>query len=160
MEKNWFVEKNPKLWMTRANSNLELARAEPDSDKICYEDRCYLCSRGVECSIKALMALKLGKYKRGHNLDDLITELEKNGISIPFDIKDAALREYSYDKTIMFPFKLPISFSAKTSLTKNTLKTRYPDDYPPIAKNGFVKALNKAELIVSWVNQQFENMNE
>lgn len=159
MKITWVFEKNANEWMARSISNLELAKAVPDSEKICYEDRCYLCSRSVEYSIKTLMILKLGKYKQGHKLDDLINESEKNGITIPEDIKDAALLDYSYEKQF-FPFKFPFSFNAKSSLTKNTLETRYPDDYPPITKNGYVRALNKAEMVVTWVNQQYENQNK
>lgn len=158
--KKWVDEINPNEWIARANSNLELTKIAPDSEKIHYEDRCYLCSRSVEYSIKTLMILKLGKYKRVHDLGDLIKELEINGISIPVEIKDAALLDYSYEKPLVYPFKYPFSFGAKTSLTKNTLETRYPDDYPPITKKGYEKALNKAEMVLTWVNKQFENKNK
>ena len=156
MRKGWVVEKNANKWMARAISNLELAKAL-GSEKIRYEDRCYLCSRSVEYSIKTLMILKLGKYKRGHNLDDLINESEKNGITIPNDIKTAALQDYLYEKAF-FPFRIPWSLSARSSLTENTTKTRYPADYPPITKKGYEQALIKAEMIVSWVNRQFDSV--
>ncbi|MFA6332133.1 MAG: HEPN domain-containing protein [Methanoregula sp.] len=152
----WISENNAEEWMARSISNLELVKSAPDSEKIRYEDRCYLCSRSVEYSLKTVMILKLGKYKHGHVLGDLIDELEKNGIAIPDEIKNAVLQEYTYDKRL-FPFKFPFSFGAKTSLTENTLKTRYPDNYPPITKKGYENALNKADVVVTWVNQQFQD---
>ena len=145
--------------MARAISNLKLANTVPDSEKILYEDRCYLCSRSVEYSIKTWMILKLGKYAHGHRLDDLINESEKNGITMPDDIKTAALQDYFYEKPF-FPFKIPSNISAKSSLTKNTLETRYPADYSPITKKGYEQALDKAEMVVTSINQQFKNQNK
>jgi len=111
MSKNWIPEKNPNEWMRGAISNLELTKTAPESEKIRYEDRCYLCSRSVEYSIKTLMILKLGKYRTGHDLKILIDELEAEGITLPEEIKNAAIGEYCYGRPMFEKgfFNLPWS---------------------------------------------------
>ena|GEM_PF-1486574 len=151
----WETESNPNEWVARAISNFEIAKTATISETTKFEDLCYLCSRCVECSLKTVMILKLGKYKHGHNLAELIKELEDNGVSLPQSIKDAALHEYSYEKSF-FPFNFPFNFSAHSSLTDNSLKTRYPHKYPPITRKGYEQALNKSEIVLTWVTTEVE----
>jgi hypothetical protein len=56
----------------------------------------------------------------------------------------------------MFPFKFPfiISPSVSVSLTDHIEKTRYPGEYLPLDEQAYKHALDKAEIIVSWVEQQ------
>jgi HEPN domain-containing protein len=154
--KIWETESNPDEWLARAISNFEIAKTATISKTTKFEDLCYLCSRCVECSLKTIMILKLGKYKRGHNLAELIRELDDNGVSLPQPIKDAALHEYSYEKSF-FPFNFPFNFSAHSTLTDNSLKTRYPHKYPPITRTGYDQALSKSEIVLSWVKAEVES---
>jgi HEPN domain-containing protein len=159
MSAKWIVEKNSKGWMAKAISHLELAKT-PISENMQYEELTYQCSLSVECSIKTLMILNLGGYRWGHDLDLLIKELEEKEVVIPDDIKNAAIGKYCLGKPMFKDgyFTLPWSPSPTTSLKENT---KYPSDdkhpYPPISKDGYEQALEKAEKVVTWVKQQCVN---
>jgi hypothetical protein len=40
------------------------------------------------------------------------------------------------------------------SLSENAVDTRYPGEYQPLDEKGYRNALEKAEIIVLWVEQQ------
>ena len=150
-----------KTWHARAKSNLGLAKCGKINNDILYEDLCNQCSQAAEKALKALLVLKFGeqgyippKGTRGHDFKFLIKELEDRNITIPENIKIAAISQYPYGG-FKFPFKFPFRLGSTTSLKDNAVNTRYPGNYQPIDEKGYRNALEKAELIVSWVEQQF-----
>lgn len=66
-----------------------------------------------------------------HSLALLVETLEKNHATVPDDVKTAV------------------------SLTHYAVSTRYPGSYEPVKEREYQKALKGAEIVFSWVEQQF-----
>ena len=153
-------------WLLRAKSNLELAKCGKMSENILYEDLCNQCSQAAEKALKALLVLKFGtqgytppKGSQGLDFITLINELESRNIAIPEDIKKAAICEYSYGG-FKFPFKFRFRVGSRSSFKDNAVNTRYPGNYQPFDERGYKNALEKAEIIVGWVEQQFKQASK
>lgn len=72
-------------WLARAEGDLALARA-PLPEGAFYEDLCFHTQQAAE---KALKCSRPFRYT--HDLDELITGLQDEGISVPPEVGDAAL---------------------------------------------------------------------
>jgi HEPN domain-containing protein len=145
-----------KDWIKMARSSLGLAKCGKMNEDILFEDLCYQCEQTAEKALKAFLIFKKGFYLKTHKLHVLIKELENINCTIPKDIKNAAISFSPYARRSMFPFKFPfiISPSVSVSLTDHIEKTRYPGEYLPLDEQAYKHALDKAEIIVSWVEQQ------
>jgi len=161
----WVNANNANEWMKRAETFFNCAKTAKDIKGTRYEVLAYICGMSVEYSLKALMILKLKKFTTGHRLEDLIYNLEKEGVLIPDYIKDAALQKYLYnipiierDNTPMYleGSSIPMYLEFSSTFTENIIKTRYPGlPNKMISKEAYEKTLIKAEKVVTWVNQQF-----
>lgn len=157
---------DPNAWLSRAKSNLELAKCRKINDNILYEDLCHQCELAAEKALKAVLFLRcddsdheqvLNKIEKKikHNFDLLIKEMDEREITIPNEVKEAATSIYPYSGWT-FPWRIPWSIGSTSSLQENAIKTRYPGNYPPFDERGYKNALEKAEIIVGWVEQQFK----
>ena len=161
----WVNANNANEWMKRAETFFNCAKAAPDIKGTRYEVLTYICGMSVEYSLKALMILKLKKFTTGHRLEDLINNLENEGVLIPNCIKDAVLQEYFYDIPIYECDNTPMYLEDSSirmyeefssTFSENIVKTRYPGLLNKmISKEAYQKTLIKAEKVVTWVNQQF-----
>ena len=118
-------------WLIRARSNISRARQGKSTPDIVYEDLCYDCEQAAEKALKGLLILNGIVPPQTHSLALLVEMLEKHGMKIPDEIKSAI------------------------SLTHYAVATRYPGSYEPVNEREYKKALNGAETVFLWVEQQF-----
>ena len=117
-------------WISRAQSNLDRARAGKIRDTILYEDLCFDCQQTVEKSLKALLVALDLESPHTHIIAHLLETLEQNRIEVPDDVKSAAY------------------------LTEYAVHTRYPGLYEPVTAEEFREVLAIAERVNLWVNTE------
>jgi HEPN domain-containing protein len=142
-------------WLERARKNLEYAKCGNGNEAIAFEDRCNQCSQAGEKAFKSVLVLKHGenyippKGTKGHQLDHLIKKLEEKGVTVPDNIKDAAMQPY-YQGGFSFPLTSPFNFGFQVTLNDNAVLTKYPSNLPSFTKEAFINAFEKAHAIVKW----------
>lgn len=115
-------------WLARAKGNLANAR-QPKPPEAFWEDHCYLAQQATEKALKAVYQ-KQGLYFRFvHDLKELEKGLEKSGLKIPVEVREAIV------------------------LTKYAAETRYPGPFEPVTEEEFKKALIFAEAVVVWAEK-------
>ncbi len=118
---------DPEAWLRRANGSLSRAKISKKDDQF-YEDFCYDCQQSAEKALKALI-LRLGlTLHKTHSFRKLLDELSKR-IEIPVHIYDV----------------LKIEIYAVT--------TRYPDDFIEVDEEEYKIAVEIAERVYLWVNE-------
>ena len=68
------------IWLKRAKSNLQIAKAGKVFEDILYEDLCFDCEQAVEKALKALLVSIDVSFPRTHSISHLIELIEENGI--------------------------------------------------------------------------------
>ncbi len=122
-----FIMNDSKIWLNRAKSSLELAKAEK-TESIYYEDLCYQAQQASEKALKALFIFYELKIIKTHNFFLLLSKI-KEMVDIPDDIKEV------------------------TELNIFASRTRYPGDYVPVSENEYKEALEISQKVVDWVNK-------
>jgi len=117
-------------WMSRARSNLEIARTIKKSPNILYEDMCFNCQQSVEKSLKAFLISLDQPFPPIHSISGLLELVRKIGIKIPKKVEDSII------------------------LTDYAVKTRYPGEYAPLTEKEYIKSLRLAENVFLWVEGQ------
>ena len=112
-------------WLARAEGDLALARA-PLPEGAFYEDLCFHAQQAAEKSLKAVYQYFGKRFRYTHDLDELITGLRNEGITVPMEVADAAL------------------------LTAYAWEARYPGLSEPVTEKEFQEALRQAELVIRW----------
>ena len=115
----------PQEWVARARSNLALAKGEK-SEEVCWEDLCFNAQQAAEKALKAVLQHKAILFRYIHDLEELITTLEKHGVAVPQEVKGAV------------------------TLTQYALETRYPGGFEPVSEAEYHRALTLAEQVVGW----------
>jgi HEPN domain-containing protein len=83
-------------WLSRAQSNLDRARAGKIRDTILFEDLCFDCQQAAEKSLKALLVATDKESPHTHIIAHLLETLEQGGLEIPEDVKSSSdLTEYA-----------------------------------------------------------------
>ncbi|MBI5748376.1 MAG: HEPN domain-containing protein [Nitrospinae bacterium] len=122
----------PQEWLKRAKSNLAIAK-QPKTEDIYMEDLCFETQQAAEKALKAVLLFKKIPFRFVHDLAELITLLENNGISLPEEVRTAAI------------------------LTDYSVEARYPGPFEPVTKEEFKNALKIAESVVAWAENQISN---
>ncbi|MBI5452910.1 HEPN domain-containing protein [Candidatus Gottesmanbacteria bacterium] len=122
----------PQEWLKRAKSNLALAK-QPKTEDIYMEDLCFETQQAAEKALKAVLLFKKIPFRFVHDLAELITLLENNGIILPEEVRNAAI------------------------LTDYSVEARYPGPFEPVTKEEFKNALKIAESVVVWAENQIGN---
>lgn len=122
----------PQEWLKRAKSNLALAK-QPKTVDIYWEDLCFETQQAAEKALKAVLLSKKIQFRFVHDLAELITLLENNGVSLPKGVRTSAI------------------------LTDYSVEARYPGPFEPVTKEEFKKALKIAEGVVAWAEKQIAN---
>ena len=117
-------------WMSRARSNLEIARTIKKSPNILYEDMCFNCQQSVEKSLKAFLISLDQPFPPIHSISGLLELVRKIGIEIPKKVEDSVI------------------------LTDYAVKKRYPGEYEPLTEKEYIKSLRLAENVFLWVEDQ------
>jgi HEPN domain-containing protein len=119
----------PHEWLNRARSNLAIAR-QPKTDEIYWEDLCFETQQAAEKALKAVLLSRKIKFRFVHDLAELLTTMEQNGVTLTDSVKDAAI------------------------LTDYSVEARYPGPFEPITEEEFLESLRIAEHVVAWAEQQ------
>jgi len=80
---------SPNDWLRRAKSNLIRAK-QPKHEGVFWEDLCFDAQQAAEKSLKALLLYHKIPFRFVHDIAELLTVLEQNGISLPEQIRAAA----------------------------------------------------------------------
>ncbi|HHT9108896.1 MAG TPA: HEPN domain-containing protein [Candidatus Wunengus sp. YC63] len=94
---------------------------------------CFETQQAAEKVLKAVLLSKKIQFRFVHDLAELITLLENNGVSLPEGVRTAAI------------------------LTDYSVEARYPGPFEPVTKEEFKKALKIAEGVVVWAEKQIAN---
>jgi HEPN domain-containing protein len=116
---------SPQEWINRAKSNLAIAR-QPRQADIYREDLCFEAQQAAEKALKAVLLSKGVKFRRVHDLSELLTALEEAGIEVPDAVKASAI------------------------LTDYSVEARYPGPYEPVTEEELQESLTIAEAVVAW----------
>jgi HEPN domain-containing protein len=118
-------------WLRRAKSNLVRAR-QPKPEEVLWEDLCFDTQQAAEKALKAVLVARRIPFRFVHDIAELLTLLENQGIILPEEIK------------------------ASAGLTDYSVESRYPGPFEPITEEEFEKALQIAEAVVTWSESQIE----
>ena len=117
---------SPSGWLRRAKSNLIRAK-QPKHEEVFWEDFCFDAQQAAEKSLKALLLFHKIPFRFVHDIAELLTVLEQNGIGLPEQIRTAA------------------------ELSDYAVEARYPGPMEPVTEDEYKGALKIAEMVVSWV---------
>ncbi len=125
MPSNHEIPGTQQEWLARAKSNLALAKVEKPEETV-WEDLCYNAQQAAEKAVKAVLQHHGILFRYVHDLEELITKLEKNGVAVPEDVKEA------------------------DSLTQYAVELRYPGEDQPATEEEYRQALKIAERVYAW----------
>jgi HEPN domain-containing protein len=115
---------DPREWLNRARSNLQLARMT-HSD-VYLEELCFETQQAAEKAIKAVLLHKGVRFPYVHDLDNLLQLLISLGHDIPDRVRQAG------------------------DLTRYAVGTRYPGALREASGAEYQEALSLAEAVVRW----------
>ncbi len=122
-----FPPNDPREWMNRARSNLALAKNRtPD---VYLEDLCFEAQQAAEKAIKALMIARSLEFPYVHDLVRLLSLVDGAGWTVPervWRVKE---------------------------LTRYAVTTRYPDIGHPVSAQEYTDAVEIAEDVVRWAEE-------
>lgn len=125
-----------KEWIRRAQSNLARAKIGKSSDMIVYEDLVFDCQQVAEKSLKGLLIASGIDFPKTHSIGLLIDILLNNKIIIPDYVDNADF------------------------LTEYAVITRYPGIYEEIIEGDYLLAIETAEKVLKWVDEQIDHIEE
>jgi HEPN domain-containing protein len=118
----------PVEWLRRAKSNLIRAQ-QPRPEGVYWEDLCFDAQQAVEKALKALLVHRNIPFRYVHDIAELLTLVEQDGISLPEDVRLAA------------------------SLSDYAVAARYPGPMEPVTEEEYQEAIALAEAVLRWVEQ-------
>lgn len=119
-----FPPDDPREWLRRAKSNLQLARTQ--AEDVCLEELCYNAQQAAEKAIKAILIRCEIEFPPTHNLSRLFLLAEKQGIEIPNSVKNA------------------------DALTRYAFEARYPGVAHEVTSEEHQEAIRLAEAVFNW----------
>jgi len=118
---------DPREWISRAKSNLAMARnADPNVD---LEDLCFEAQQAAEKGIKAVFIKRGEQFPFSHDLERLLRLLELNGLKVPKYVHES--RE----------------------LTQYAHVTRYPGLAGPVKTRTYRRAVRIAADVLRWAER-------
>lgn len=112
-------------WLARARGDLALARV-PLPEGGFYEDLCFHAQQAAEKALKAVYVSRGWTFRYIHDLEELITGLQRGGIDIPEEIQQAVV------------------------LTSYAFESRYPGIADPVTYEEYVQTVALAESVLRW----------
>ncbi len=123
-----FPPDDPREWMNRARSDLTQAKSQVPG--VYLENLCFNAQQAAEKAIKAVMITRNIEFPYVHDLARLLSLLEDEEEVIPEAIRRAGdLTDYA---TVM----------------------RYPAGVEPVSEQEYAKAIEIAEAVVHWAEEQ------
>jgi HEPN domain-containing protein len=84
-------------WLKRARSNLARAK-QPKPEEVLWEDLCFDTQQAAEKSLKAVLLAYGLVFRFVHDITELLTLLERQGVFLPEEIRAAAeLTDYAVE---------------------------------------------------------------
>ena len=120
-------------WLKRARSDLQLGRVALNTTGVLPEDACFHAQQCAEKALKALLVQRQIPFPRTHSIEVLLDMLKMQGDSVPENI----------DETFI--------------LTEYAVQTRYPGEWEPVTQKEAQGALDRATLVLSWVESHIED---
>lgn len=115
---------SPHVWLSRAKGNLTLAEKGGRLKGVLFEDLCFNAQQAAEKALKAI-CLKQGlDFPKTHSLVHLMDILEKSGVNIPQNVRDADI------------------------LTQYAVQSRYPSIVEEITRSEYRDSLKLAAQVV------------
>lgn len=118
------------LWLQRSRSDLALGKAAVNTAGVLPEDACYHAQQSVEKALKGLLTYHEVPFPRTHVLEVLLDLLKDNSIEPPKAVDEAFV------------------------LTQYAVQTRYPGEWEPVTDDEATEALERASLVLMWVESQ------
>ncbi len=119
-------------WLQRAHSDLQLGRAALNAQGVMPEDAAFHAQQCAEKALKALLLYRGISFPKTHAIEVLLDLLKAQGTSAPKGIDDAfELSEYA-------------------------VQTRYPGEWEPVTKAEARKSIERAALVLAWVESQMK----
>ena len=115
-------------WLNRAKGDLALASA-PLPEGGFYEDLCFHAQQAAEKALKAVYQKQGWKFRFTHDLEELITGLKNQGLSVPQGVIETIV------------------------LTSFASEMRYPGFGEPVTQAEYEEAVRQAKAVVSWAEQ-------
>lgn len=112
-------------WITRARSNLALAKGSKPAEAL-WEDLCFNLQQAAEKAAKAVLIFRGVEYPKTHDLRELLSLLDPTGKTLDAQIWRA------------------------TDLNDYAVSTRYPGAFEPVTEEEYRRALETAETVVRW----------
>lgn len=128
MPQNKSASGSPQDWLARARGDLAIAKA-PLPDGAFYEDLCFHAQQAAEKALKAVYRHYGLPFRYTHDLDELITGLKSNSVSVPPIVDDAA------------------------TLSSFAWEARYPSLNESILQEEYQEAVRQAETVVAWAEK-------
>ncbi|MCJ7746826.1 MAG: HEPN domain-containing protein [Desulfobacterales bacterium] len=119
----------PHDWLRRAKSNLIRAK-QPKPEEVLWEDLCFDTQQAAEKALKAVLLARGIPFRFVHDIAELLTLLENQGVILSEEIK------------------------ASAELTDYSVESRYPGPFEPVTEEEFNRALKIAETVVVWADSQ------
>jgi HEPN domain-containing protein len=95
----------PYDWLRRAKSNLIRAK-QPKPEEVLWEDLCFDTQQASEKALKAVLLARRIPFRFVHDIAELLTLLENQGVILPEEIKASAeLTDYSVENRYPGPFE-------------------------------------------------------
>lgn len=123
-----FPSDDPREWLNRARSNL--ARARDQAAEVYLEDLCFDAQQAAEKAIKAVMIKRGIDFPYIHDIARLLRLLEADGQTIPEHVERAA------------------------GLAPYATVLRYPGIEQPVSTGAHAEAVETAEAVVRWAEEQ------
>ena len=117
-------------WLIRARSNLQLGKVALETAGVMPEDACFHAQQCAEKALKGLLTKLQIPFPRTHALDVLLDLLKNNGMIIPVTVDEAF------------------------ELTEYAVQTRYPGEWEPVTKQEAQHALERAAIVLQWVESK------
>lgn len=126
------VAGSPQEWIARAKGDLALARA-PLPEGGFYEDLCFHAQQAAEKALKSVYLHFAWAFRYVHDLEELMTGLRQQGLSVPADVEEAVV------------------------LTSYAFESRYPGFGEAVSEEEYRRALELAARVVQWAETLLES---
>lgn len=118
----------PAHWLRRARSNLVRAK-QPYPPEVLLEDLCFDAQQAAEKALKALLLFYGIPFRFVHDIAELLSLLERNGVALPEEISEAVI------------------------LSDYAVEARYPGPMEPVTEEEYREAIALAGAVVGWVER-------
>lgn len=122
---------SPAEWLARAKGDLALAMT-PLPEEGFYEDLCFHAQQAAEKAFKAVYQQHGWPFRYVHSLEELLTGLRQNGLTVPENLDESV------------------------TLTDYAFGTRYPGTEEPVSSEEYRRAVDLAQAVLAWAEGDIE----